>query len=425
MLFVNSLLFILFCLAGLYFLFNEGRMIAHPFIKKEIFFATGPQILLIFTMATGMFMLGRDYNSPRLLIWIIYLFIGLFIVKGEIKFTLASGLYMLYILYLFFSFSFLSPDKWFGVRVIAKYIFPLFVLLFANKVTNTEYIVFSGIKYAFIIAIFTEISYFFWFPWAIEGTLWAPATFVDHLVAMCAIALALFYITSKKKYLWLLIFFFAYPLIVTIRTGIVGITACLSVFFLFKYKWKAVPVIAFVVIAAVLVILYVPNVRDKMFRKQMTAEEVMENSDNLTFDDIDTSGRQAMWEWSLKNYYQNNKIFGTGVGNLQKVFYTEKHPFGTMKIVHNDFVQILCDNGLVGLILYLSISLSLVIHSFFIYNNKRNNEMIRLCAIVAGSSLVGILCTSYTDNAVNYSLATYCYPYAFYGMALGLRQKYE
>jgi len=163
-----------------------------------------------------------------------------------------------------------------------------------------------------------------------------------------------------------------------------------------------------------------------MFRnKQMTADEIIENRDDLTLKDINTNGRQAMWDWSMDNYYQKNKVFGTGVGNLQMVFYSGKHPFNPIIVVHNDYVQILCDTGLIGLILFLLTSLSLVIHSFIIYNDKRNNEMIRLCAIVAGSSLVGILITSYTDNAVNYSFATYFYPYAFFGMALSLIQKYD
>ena len=421
MLFLNSLLFLVFCLTGLSLLFHEGRTINNPLVKGQKYFATGPQFFLMFTIATGMFMLG-NYSAVRLFIWIAYLAIGIVITKGRIKFTVVLVFYLLYILYLFFSLFFLSPDKWFGIRVIAKYMFPIFVLVFAAKVTTSEFAVSSGIKYVLAIAIFVEITFIFWLPWV--GIFWGGATLADHLVVMCAISLAMLYATSKKKYVWLILLFLAYPLISTIRTGLVGITVCFTVFFLFRYKWKALPAIAFVIAAAVLVILYVPNIRDKMFRKQMTAEEIVENSGSMTIEDIDTSGRQAMWEWSLRNFYQKNKVLGVGVGNLQKVFYSGKHPFGAIKVVHNDYVQIVSDTGLIGLILYLVIGLSMVIHSFLIYNNKQNNEMIKLCAIVAGSSIVGIMLTSYTDNAVNYTLATYCYPFAFYGMALGLLQKY-
>jgi len=398
-------------------------MINNPFIKKRKYFATGPQIFLIFSVITGFFMLG-EWSATRLLIWIGYLLVGIMITKERIKFAPVLILYALYTLYLFLSLFILSPDKFFGVRVIAKYLFPLCVLIFAAKVANSEFVIYSGIKYVLAIAVFIQITFFFWVNWV--GILWGRSTLADHLVVMSVISLALFYVTSKKKYLYLTLFFCTFPVVATIRTGLLGITGCFAIFFLFKYKWKAVPVVVLVVASAVLVVLYVPAVREKMFRdKQMTADEIIENRENLTMKDIDTNGRQAMWNWSLDNFYRKNKVFGTGVGNLQMVFYSGKHPFGTIKIIHNDFVQILCDTGLVGLILYLLASLSLVIHSFIIYNNKRNNEMIRLCAIVAGSSLVGILITSYTDNSVNYSFATYFYPYAFFGMALSLLKKYD
>jgi len=421
MLLVNSLLFLVLCLAGLYFLLNEGRMIDNPFVKNQKYFVTGPQIFLLVTLATGMFRFG-EFGVVRLSVWIAYLFVGIVIMKGKVKFSAATGFYALYILYLFASLFLLAPDKWFGLRVIAKYIFPLFILMFAAKATNSEFIVFSGVKYLLAITVVIVILFMFWLP--LTKIFWGMSTLCDHLVVVCAISIALFFATSKKRYLWFLLFFFAYPVIAVVRTGLIGITACLSVFFLFKYKWRAVPVILLVVVSAVLIVLYVPGVREKMFRKQMAAEEIFENIDNLTLKDIDTNGRQAMWEWSLENFYQKNKTYGVGVGNLQMVFYSESNPFGDMRIVHNDFIQILCDNGTVGLILYLLACFSIVLHSFFIYNNKQNNEMIKLCAVVAGSSMIGILCTSYTDNAVNYTLATYCYPFAFYGMALGLIQKY-
>lgn len=423
MIFVNSVLFLIFCLTSLYFLFNEGRMIDNPFVKGKKYFATGPQIFLIFTMATGMFMLG-DYSSIRLSVWIAYMFLGSIIANGKIKFNLVLVCFALYVSYMLVSLFFITASRGFGFRVIAKYIYPFFVLLFVNKATNSEFVVYSGIKYIFMVAILAELVNIGYLPF-LYGSFWGAATMADHLVIAIVIALGLYYITSKRKFLYLILFFGAFPFIATIRTGIIAMVASLSVFFLFKYKWRAVPFIALVAVLGFLSILYVPNIRNKMFRKQMTADEIMENRETLTMDDIDTNGRQAMWDWSLENFYENNKVFGSGIGNLQYVFYETKHPFQPIRIVHNDYIQILCDMGLVGLFLFISISFSMIIHTFFIYNDKRNNEMIRLCAIVAGSSIVGIMATSYTDNAVNYTLATYSYPFAFYGMALGLRQKYR
>lgn len=43
-----------------------------------------------------------------------------------------------------------------------------------------------------------------------------------------------------------------------------------------------------------------------------------------------------------------------------------------------------------------------------------------ICAITAGASSAGTLLTMYTDNVINYTMATLSYPCGFYGMMLGL-----
>ena len=43
-------------------------------------------------------------------------------------------------------------------------------------------------------------------------------------------------------------------------------------------------------------------------------------------------------------------------------------------------------------------------------------------AITAGSTMAGMLLTLYSDNVVNYSMATLSMPFGFYGMMLGLNE---
>lgn len=157
-----------------------------------------------------------------------------------------------------------------------------------------------------------------------------------------------------------------------------------------------------------------------MFNKNFDGEQILEGERKIDKNDIDSNGRFEMWDWSLKNFYENNKLEGSGSGTLQAVFYKRKAEEGTVGIVHNDYVQILCDNGLIGLILYLSIFLTILLHTFSIYQNKFNSDLIRLTAITAGASAIGMAVTSFTDNTVNYSMATLSYPFGFYGIMLGL-----
>ena len=129
-----------------------------------------------------------------------------------------------------------------------------------------------------------------------------------------------------------------------------------------------------------------------------------------------------MWEWSLKNYYKGHELMGSGLGQLQARLYSHNHPFGRLEVVHNDYVQILCDTGQIGLGLYVLILFSFVMHSFRIYNNKQNRESARNSAFIAGTSLCGIMACAFTDNVINYSLITLTYPYAFFGFALALKK---
>jgi O-antigen ligase len=211
----------------------------------------------------------------------------------------------------------------------------------------------------------------------------------------------------------------------SIRTGVLASSITIVVFAIVRYKIKSLPYVILGIGVFVGTLLYVPDFRNKMFKKQLSSEEIIEQVNELTTDDIDSSGRFAMWEWSLDHFYKGKEWKGSGLGVLQNAFYTGNHPFGGLKVVHNDYVQILCDTGLIGLALYGLTLFSLIIHSFIIYYKKRKIPIVRLAAIISGVSLAGMISTLYTDNVVNYSLMTLSYPFALYGMTLGLDRQYK
>ena len=96
--------------------------------------------------------------------------------------------------------------------------------------------------------------------------------------------------------------------------------------------------------------------------------------------------------------------------------------FGGLRVPHSDFVQMRCDNGLIGLILYSTIILLVFVDCCRTYHSIKKWE-IRLCSLVAGASIMGVFVTLYSDNVVNYSMATLSMPFGFYGMMLGLKKQ--
>jgi O-antigen ligase len=78
-----------------------------------------------------------------------------------------------------------------------------------------------------------------------------------------------------------------------------------------------------------------------------------------------------------------------------------------------------CDNGLIGLGLYVLMIFAIFIHCFRTYWSY-GSIPIKMCALTAGASLMGVFVTLYSENTVNYSMATLSMPFGFYGMMLGL-----
>jgi O-antigen ligase len=251
---------------------------------------------------------------------------------------------------------------------------------------------------------------------------WGPAI-IDFNPFLMAVVIILYKLTKKKLYLYSIFIFFLIPAITSIRTGLIGLGISLLVISFFKYKLRALPVFVFILCGFIGSVLFIPGVRDKMFRGTFnSAEEVLNSANVLTIDDLDTSGRYAMWEWSLDTFYADNELKGSGLGQIQARLYSGNHPFVPLEVIHNDYIQILCDTGQIGLVLYLIVLVSFVVYSFRIYNNKKNSESARNSAFIAGTSLCGIMACAFTDNVINYSLITLTYPYAFFGFALALKK---
>ena len=250
---------------------------------------------------------------------------------------------------------------------------------------------------------------------------WSPAI-IDFNCFVLLTALVLYRLTNNKKYLFIIPFLFLIPVLNSIRTGLIGLTVALLAISFFKYKLRALPIFCLIIVSLISITLYTPNLRHKMFKGEFTnGNSIINNSGNINFENIETNGRNASWKWALDNFYNENEYVGSGIGNLQAVLYSGDHPFGRLKIIHNDYVQILCDTGKIGLILYLLIITSFVTHCFNIYNNKKNVLSARYAAFIAGSSLCGIMACAFTDNVINYSLITLSYPFVFYGFALSLK----
>ena len=293
-------------------------------------------------------------------------------------------------------------------------------MLFASAaVRDKEVFLKAGIGARMVAIISIAVAFIPYIGRLFPGVFWYGTARAINYISMCIFSLALFYYTQEKKKNLLLCILFMLPCILWVfRTSIMGTTLALMTFFFFKYKLKSLPVIAGIMLIAVVAVFTIPSLKEKMFKdsKNVSIEQFQQGE--ISKDDIESNARFAMWEHLEIRFYDGKELTGSGIGSVQNYMYSN-FVFGGLKVPHNDYVQILCDSGIVGVVLYLFVVLTVIIHSFIVYQ-KSSNIAIKLCAIVAGSSLAGVALTMYTDNVVNYSMATLSYPFGFYGMMLGL-----
>lgn len=428
---LNYIYFLIITLLGLKFLTMKRGVMVNPLNREQKMVMDGPEMFWVLTFSTGLLALSApgalDLMAIRLMVLEIFCIVGLFICKRSPQWSPAIVLYLLYIVWLVIGLSY-SPAPGYGFRIILKYLYPLLIMLFASAtVRDKEVFLKAGLGARLVAVISIPVLIIPMLNWILfPGVFWYGTASAIHYITMCVFSLALFYYTDERRKNLLLCVLFMLPCMVWVfRTSIMGTTLALMTFFFFKYKLKSLPVIFTVFVLFVVAVLAIPSVREKMFFDDSDKSIAQLNAGEISMDDINSNGRFAMWEWSLDKFFHNKELTGTGTGNLQETFYALRHPFGSIRICHNDYVQILCDNGLIGIVLFGSSFFALIFHCFIVFQNRRYNTAIHICAIIAGSSAAGTLLTMYTDNVINYTMATLSYPCGFYGMMLGLIVGYK
>lgn len=425
MVLLNYLYFLIITFIGYKWLTSSGGNMTNPLNKQEQMWLDGPERFWVLTFSTGLLALsapaGLDLMAVRLLVLEVFCLIGLlFICKRKPQWTAASVIYVVYILWLVIGLAY-SPAPGYGFRVILKYLYPLLIMLFASAaVRDIEVFLKAGLG-ARMVALIALIVAFI--P-TLEGTLfpgvfWYGTARAINFISMCVFSLALFYYTDEKKKNLIYAILFMIPCFIWVfRTSIMGSLVAIMAFYFIKYRMRSLPIIAGVLIAGVMAVFFIPSLHQKMFKDSSTNIEQFK-SGSVSMDDVNTNARAAMWKHLEDKFYKEHELTGSGTGSVQQYMYNN-YVFGGLKVPHSDFVQMRCDNGLIGFVLYVMITL-LVFYDCFKTHHTTNNTGVQICSILAGSSMMGVFVTLYSDNAVNYSMATLSMPLGFYGMMLGLK----
>lgn len=416
--------FIVLTVIGFYLVYKPYGVISAPFDRSLKMRCKGTELLLIFMFTTGLIGL-IPVLSIRLAVLEVLCIIGIYKSHSSPIFSFPIILFFIFLLWEIWGLSY-TPSPEFGFRMILKYIYPLLLALFASSVVRDKEIVLKsllGARWVAVIAvIFLAIPVLTYNVFG--GVFWHQAAIGTHCIFMCIFSLSmLFFVKSKKKNFFFFLLFLLPCFYFVLRTDILGTMIALSSFVLIKYKVKAIPVILLLGILSIAALFYIPSIKSKMY---FHPDEVSLNdflTGNVDENNINTSGRKAVWEDCKEWFYKGNELVGSGTGRVQTYMYTEATGWRRGGQIHNDILVLLCDNGIIGLSLYMLSVLSIFIHCLILYNSSKYTLVLKMCAIISGSSLLGIVATMYSDNTLSYSMATLSYPWGLYGMVLGLKYK--
>lgn len=423
--YLNIVYFLIISIVGLKYLFSNGGIVRSPFNKDEYLKLDGPEMFWCLTFSTGLLALsadvGLDLMAVRLLVLEIFCIVGLTVTQNKPVWSTGLYIYVAYLIWITIG-CFYGPSISYGIRVVLKYLYPLLLCLFASAAVSQIEVWLKAGKLARLIALISIFPLAFPFLYTIiSGVFWYPTARIINFIAIMVFSLGLFFFTNEKKknLIWTIIFLL--PCFVAVfRTSILGSGIAIMAFSFIKYRLKSLPIIFGVLIIGVAAVFTIPSLRAKMFYDDSVTWEQYKSG--KADEQLNTNMRAYMWEDLESRFFEDNKVIGCGTGTIQNWMYANSGLYGGLTVPHSDFVQMKCDNGLVGLWLYCAMIAFIFIDCYRRYWRTDDPE-IRLAAIVAGSSLLGIFATCYSDNTVNYSMATLSMPFGFYGMLLGMDRR--
>ena len=357
---------------------------------KKIYINESFRILFLFVVTSMV-----SYAS-NILLWGIYI-LTIFFINSKYKSIsrLNMSVYFLcFIGWAIFTLSF-SEGIYKGILMIIKLIMPLFfyvltqramqnsnqVWYFFEKISSSTYIYMLVGIYSAFVGLFVSVSRYYCMP-----------------VSM--ILFTLYLKQQKRKYLFLSFLNFCIPLLQLKRTPLLGIGIGLLVLIIYRYRLKAlIPSVACLMMS-VIALISVPQLRARIFYNadEMTVEDIF-NSDSFTR--INTSGRDVMWLYAYENYYEPNPITGCGIGTLKNYMDSSRNPLRkAFTLLHNDWLHILCETGLIGTILLVLFFFSLLRKSYK-YSSHKYPDDLRLIACCTAGVITTVIIHMYFENCVN------------------------
>ncbi|MDE6231014.1 MAG: O-antigen ligase family protein [Muribaculaceae bacterium] len=409
------------------------KVVNSPIVEGEKIKVFPLTRFLTFSVMTSVIFLG-PFSMLKYLWWILVL---AFLCLTRFRFKVNGIIitYCAFILWAVISAIFVAPYKGPAINMVIKYTLPLAYLYLAyNAINDSEDLVFflkrstlATFVYLFLVGGATEklarpVYDFFSLD---TGLILNYGPFADFISSIFVMPLALYVITGKWRWLIIAGLCALSTLLANVRTGLGGIFLSTVFILLGTFKHKSMPWIAGVVVTSVMILFSVPELRQKMFVDQdLTISEY--EIENTNFTTINSNNREYMWNRNLQKFYVPSPVIGSGLGiavesmkrdNAQKPIEERG-----LELLHSDYVQFLCDLGIIGLALFIIFGVTTIIQIIRISWHRNNPFVLRLCGGMALGCTAAIFFSMSFDNIITYCQQSYVFPFIFIGILMRVKE---
>ena len=303
-----------------------------------------------------------------------------------------------------------SPSAAYGFRMLAKLTAPfLFLLLIRTTVTTIrqltilEVCVILGAVVSLGLALATKLSG----KLPNQGDmLTIPATsaavFSAHLVTASILVLAgLIHGGRRSIYLGVLICLVAGTIaaFTRITIGALFVASSIMIFLsLHGIARFALPLGGLVGLPTLF--LLSERFRNRMFYggENISIGSVISDP-AYALDHVHGSGRFPAWAQFLHQFFEPTPVVGSGVGATQHYFYT--HSVTGLGVIHSEYIRLLCEVGIVGLILFLLACAVYLVRLFRSFDQDAHDRVKRY-RLAAMGGMIAYLIFLATDNGFDY-----------------------
>lgn len=400
---------------------------------RVVEYAEGEKYLLsrnmyftIFTICTAPIFLG-GLSFLKYGLWTAIILLLLISNRLRFKMDTLMALYMVFFVWLTLGMTY-TTVPYSGFMMLVKYALPLLFLFLGYSSLRNEKDLVILLKVVNVVAC---VYCFFiggqgckLLPW-FYGHLFMDvfgtyAAFANFLTSIFIAPIILYWLTKEKKYIYCAFWMVLSTILESVRTGMGGMVLVVVFAMYLRYKQKSLPGIFFAGAVFIGVILFVPSINAKFFGEDagtVTGEEIV-TGNALSLDNIEMSGREYLWESSKEACFYGNEIMGKGLGEAE--YFTKKvlHGDGREAKMHNDYIVLMCDTGIVGVCLFVIFYIAVIIKVIAHVVLRRSSVLVRLTGIMALSSMAGIAFSMYFDNVVSNSMQAMVMPYIYLGFFL-------